>query len=880
MNKKRLCIALCLLLVLGAGLPVRAVENTSLKIQTAEEFLAFAQNCRMDSYSKGLTVSLETDIDLTDLAFTPIPIFCGTFEGGGHRITGLQLSGAGSMQGLFRYLTQDAVVRDLIVQGQVIPQGSRDSVGGLAGSNAGTVENCVFVGTVSGSDSVGGLVGINTVTGIIDHCCTEGSVYGNHFAGGLAGENYGVIRSSENMACVNTTAQQNSVELSDVTIDTLTNSEAAGTVTDIGGIAGTNGGIIRSCKNEADVGYRQMGYNIGGIAGSSTGYITGCRNSGKIAGRKEVGGIVGQMEPAIQLNFAQDALQQLQQQMDDLSAMTANAAANAQTGSQEITGQLEDMEGHLKTATDAIEQLLQSSGGTIPDPDSLLAAQNALSSALQGMTDTMGQAAETAQNTATTLSKDMQAVVGQMNVMGNTINSASENLGGSLLDVSDSDTEDHITGKVSHCVNYADVQADLNAGGIAGAMSLENDLDPEDDLRSSGNSSLNFETQLRAVVRSCVNHGQVLTRKQCAGGIVGWQSMGLVYGCENSGQAEGDTADYVGGIVGRSSGYIRSSSAKCLVSGSVCVGGIAGEATVVTDCRSMVRIQGSEKLGAVAGAVQSGDSENIEIAGNFYLPVGEDPGAMDGISYAGQAQPLDREKFLALEGISSMFDRVSVRFITEEGTVKTAYIRLGSTLRPGQIPAVPEKEGCVGAWDGLEEVLAAGIEFDISFTAKYITKSAVIQSDQLRSSGRPVLLAQGDYLPGQTVAVQPLYVLPQPLPEGAGRYMDGWSIQLPENIQATALRYCLPEGCSPENVQLLVYGANEVWEPVTVTVSGSYLIFSCPEGLQAICLVELPRSNIPVLLAAGAVLVILGIAVALGIRKGRKKKTKDLEKTQ
>ena len=888
MNKKRQILraaTLCLCLILSMCFPVQADEEQvseqkqTLKITTTEEFLIFAENCRLDSYSENLVVLLETDVDLTDTGFAGIPIFSGTMQGGNHRITGLMITGEGSNRGLFRYLTQTATVKDLVVYGEVSPGGSRSFVGGLAGSNAGTIENCTFSGAVSGSGSVGGLVGINGVTGVIGNCTVTGNVQADHFAGGIAGENYGVIRHSVNEAQVNTTAQQNNVEISDITMDTLTNAEAANTVTDIGGISGVNGGVIRDSENKGNVGYRQMGYNVGGIAGSNTGYITGCSNYAQISGRKEVGGIAGQMEPVTQINFTEDALQQLREQMNDLSALTNRAAANAQGGAAELTGQLDDLEEQIDSAANALEQLIPGNGATLPDVDSILAAQNALSSAMHAMNGTMNEIAATTRGTATTLSKDMQAVAGQMNEMGQTLQGASEYLGASITDVSDMDTETDITGKISGCANYGAVLADLNAGGIAGAMSLENDLDPEDDLQISGDSSLNFETLLRAVVRNCENHAVITARKQCAGGIVGWQALGLVRDCTNSGRVDGQEADYVGGIVGRSSGYIRTSSVKCEIDGRVHVGGIAGSGNIVSDCRSMVRISGREKLGAILGAVQDAGAEKTDVANNVYLPIGNDMGGIDGISYSGQAQPLAREAFLAQEGLADLFNSVTVSFVYEDGSMKTVLLKPGDTLKISEIPDVPEKAGYVGEWAGLEEAELTDVSFDMVFTVRYTANTTTIQSTQLREDGRAVLLAQGEFLAGQTLTIQALNVLPQPLPEKTGEQIDGWSLQQPTGQKVTQLRYCLPNGYEESQVQMLVYSPANGWRMAETSVNGRYLVFPVDGDVQAICLVE-KTGSIPAVLFAGVSVIAVAAALILGSVAARRKKAKQIEKKE
>ena len=58
-----------------------------ITISTPGDFAALAKNCVYDSYSRGMQVTLLNDIDMSGTEFEPMKIFCGTFEGGGHRIT-------------------------------------------------------------------------------------------------------------------------------------------------------------------------------------------------------------------------------------------------------------------------------------------------------------------------------------------------------------------------------------------------------------------------------------------------------------------------------------------------------------------------------------------------------------------------------------------------------------------------------------------------------------------------------------------------------------------------------------------------------------------------------------------------------------------------
>lgn len=93
-----------------------------------------------------------------------MPIFCGTFNGNGHTISGLDLDGGNSYQGLFRFVAEDGVINGLTVSGTVSADGAQEYVGGIAGSVRGIVRDCSFEGVIDGTMYVGGIAGITEKT--------------------------------------------------------------------------------------------------------------------------------------------------------------------------------------------------------------------------------------------------------------------------------------------------------------------------------------------------------------------------------------------------------------------------------------------------------------------------------------------------------------------------------------------------------------------------------------------------------------------------------------------------------------------------------------------------------------------------------------------
>ncbi|MGO5022505.1 hypothetical protein ACTQ4E_05340 [Lawsonibacter sp. LCP25S3_G6] len=286
-----------LALLITLTLPAAAASDTVM-ISTVQDFIRFSKRCTQDTWSQGLTVELTADLDLSG-DFTPVPIFQGTFHGNGHTISGLSFAEKGSKTGLFRTLTQSAVVENLTVEGTLEPQGSASQAGLLAGENYGTIRSCVAQGSVEAQEDVGGLVGLNGTEGRLLSCRNEAGVSGVTNVGGIAGQNLGWIEGCINSASVNIQADQE-------------------TPTSVGGVAGLSRGTIRSCTNAGAVGYQHVGYNMGGIVGLQSGEVSGCANTGPVKGRKDVGGIVGQFEPYTSLTYGDSPSQRL---TDSLAAL-------------------------------------------------------------------------------------------------------------------------------------------------------------------------------------------------------------------------------------------------------------------------------------------------------------------------------------------------------------------------------------------------------------------------------------------------------------------------------------------------------------------------------------------------------------------------------
>lgn len=141
-----------------------------------------------------INITLDTDIDLTGKDWTPIGTdydnsYKGTFDGGGHTITGLTFTTNDEYAGLFGWLNRAGTVKNVVMEGVQITSNQiyGGSIGGVVGSGWGTIENCSVSGSVSGTVYVGGVVGVQ-IGGSITGCSSSATVKGTVDVGGVAGQ--------------------------------------------------------------------------------------------------------------------------------------------------------------------------------------------------------------------------------------------------------------------------------------------------------------------------------------------------------------------------------------------------------------------------------------------------------------------------------------------------------------------------------------------------------------------------------------------------------------------------------------------------------------------------------------------------------------------
>ena len=242
-------------------------SNGSYTVTSADGLMNIAE--LVNGGKSDINITLDTDIDLTGKDWTPIGTdydnsYKGTFDGGGHTITGLTFTTNDEYAGLFGWLNRAGTVKNVVMEGVQITSNQiyGGSIGGVVGYSWGTIENCSVSGSVSGTVYVGGVVGAQ-IGGSITGCSSSATVKGTVDVGGVAGQ---TNSSATLTACYAT---------GNVTIEINPAKNIAG-----GSLVGMNAGSsLLACYatgNVTSTGSSTGNVHIGGFLGDNYTTVTAC----------------------------------------------------------------------------------------------------------------------------------------------------------------------------------------------------------------------------------------------------------------------------------------------------------------------------------------------------------------------------------------------------------------------------------------------------------------------------------------------------------------------------------------------------------------------------------------------------------------------------
>lgn len=793
------------------------------------------------------------------------------------------------------------------------------NIGGIAGRQSGYLAGCVNSGAVRGRKDVGGIVGqaepwlvldrpqsldrlrteLDTLDRLIDRALTDAENTGDLISARLTamGDFTGQARESskrlldrtldfadDNIGQINTLAADvtNALDKISPALDDLSDAgrrleELSGrldrALEDMEGAADageTALDTLRAAAGELRQGQTQLSAAMKEFQAALDAIYHAVFPGGTptlpspedlAAARESVRRAFDHMERAQdRLDGALSGLQRALSEAGDMSDRLGDAAADLQdmSGSSAAVGRL------LSSAFDAIGDGVDQLTGSGPARFTNLGeeareASEDLYGALGGLSGEMEELNRTLQSGNHTLTGDLRAVSRQFSIVCNVMMDAIDSLDqrrqegveGIVQDTSDEDIAATREGKAADCRNEGTVEGDRNVGGVAGAVAIELDLDPEDDTASGFTFGSTYET--KAVLQNCVNQGDVTAKKDCAGGIAGRMDLGTALDCQSYGPVASTGGNYVGGVAGWADAGLRSCWAKNTLSGGNYVGGVAGWASRLRDCRAIATIQeGEEFLGAVAGWVE----EDGLLSGNCFVDTGW--AGVDGVSYAGRAEPVSFETLSQLPDLPLEFTAFTLTLTADGETVARIPFFYGDDLSQLQLPQVPEREGCYGLWPEFDR---SGVRSDLTAEAVYAPWVTVVASREM--SGKLALaLAEGQFTREAVLRVTDSSIQP---PQEAGA--DGVVREVSLTGTQLGAEADLPlRLLSPEGGEARVWQYRDGrWQQAEALRNGQYLLLTMT-GTRGIFCISPARSAAWLVPAAGGAAALAVLALILSRR--------------
>lgn len=724
-------------------MPINVSAEDSLnviEISRVNELIEFANKCKYDSYSKDKIVKLTADIDVSGSDFKGISYFAGTFDGGSHIISGFNVDYKGSDFGFFRYIAESGFITNLNISGSINVTGSQENIGGIAGVNKGVINESSFSGKVNASTATGAIAGYNHENAKIVSCTSDADILATNQTGGIAGVNDGLISSCTSKSRVNTQELDTTLDIGGVDVGTLNLTQNVIDRNDMGGIAGESTGIISDCVNYGKIGFAHTGYNVGGIAGKQSGKVITCSNEGEIYGRKDVGGIVGQAEPDIESEYLNDRVDDVQSSIDIINSTLNNMSSSMNNASSDVKSYTENIIDQYKELLDKLQDKLN---GNNDNDEKIEDFVDDISKDIENSTvaDDIHGVADTVDSEIRTIADSIERISAQIKNIGNTVTETMDVVTSDddyIEDISSADSAQNSDGVIAKSVNRGAVHGDINAGGIAGTMNVEYDVDPEYDLDITETTNVRLRSTVSDVVIYCINYGEVNSKKDCAGGIVGLQELGLVYGSEGYGTVKSETGNYAGGIAGNSASAITDSYSLCNVESEDYTGGICGKGYTMQNCISIPAILGDgEAKGSLAGIIES----DGEVSTNIF--VNDIYGGIDDINYSGKADSASYEAVMAMENIPDGFHRVTLVFKADGNVIDTKNIAYNANLGVSELPSIPDKDGYYAQWP--ENIVSKPILQNIVVEAEYHVWIESVAGDIASQNDKPLFIAEGKF---------------------------------------------------------------------------------------------------------------------------------------
>lgn len=575
--------------------------------------------------------------------------------------------------------------------------------------------------------------------------------------------------------------------------------------------------------------------------------------------------------------YSKDVTDDAKIMADIIAAHEGEMSADATDSTKEAMEALSDASDDLSKATSEVDSIASNISGrdniTLPSlGDSYRSRTNSFMSALQGMSDNMGQLNSEIDGSTDILTEDMEKVNDSFNTIMLLFTDAIDG----VLDMDYEDVyEDEsietamssTDGTIADCTNKGRIQGDIDIAGIAGTMAIEYEFDLESDTTGIDDSRMGSVYKTKCVLRDNVNNGRIISGKSYAGGQTGLQELGMILDCENYGRIISTSGDYVGGIAGSSLSDIKGCYAKGILSGGDYIGGITGYGCNVSDCISMPVI---DECGRFAGAVIGEVSDNYKVRDNFFYS--DKLAGIDRISYEGMAEGLEYEELMNIEGLPMELRTFTVTFITDDEETDSIKLKYGEGISSDDYPKPLVDDGNYIKWDnsGIED-----IREDIEVTGEEVRLLTTLASSQLRGNGQSVLLADGSFREDQSLESTEYKTLPDTY-KGSGvldRLVERWDIVIPDDGAMThPVRLQMPSDTGRRGKYEIYAGDGKEYTKVHAGDMGIYKLFTVSGSEVSILIVDRSLPIWVYYVCGGVAAVLIAVMLTVIIKKLRNRK--------
>lgn len=530
-----------------------------------------------------------------------------------------------------------------------------------------------------------------------------------------------------------------------------------------------------------------------------------------------------------------------------------------------IDDNIDDMKDAVDAATDNIKNMqgtLSGTGDSVTDAMSNISGE--LNEQSKNSGDTIDSMTDTINSGIQSVSSDLEVILNTSSRITDIIADDMEALFGGegvVEDISSEDIAKRTRGVLSGCENHGKVEGDVNAGGIAGTMNVEYDIDPELDMNFSGLTDVEVRATTNAVLISCKNYGTVTGKKNNCGGMAGSENLGLISDCENYGTVRLENGNCLGGIAGYSDSRIDKSSVLCNLEGSSRIGGIAGEGYDISRCLAMVTVLGDaeEMVGSIAGTID----EEGTLSDNYFVKNAW--GGVDQVNYAKKAEGCTYEELMEKENVPEGFRQVTVTFEMDDGILKTMQVPYGGTVTQEDVPEAEAEEDSYLKWDQVFPVTHVTSNLTITAENKRWTKSLAYLAE---GGEKADFLVEGDFYDSSALLAR---AVKAPARNGTdAAYAYQWGLDhVPETRSEYLIHFRIPDGADSAAVMV---SRNGQWETAETQEDGSYVTAVIPAGAAfAVYAGYAPKASWHAVAGGTAAAAAAVFCVVYFIRKKKKK---------